>query len=66
VGSASGAAHAYSLADGSRLETWQAHRRSGKRVIQVRFNMSVPRATVPEKKYPFFENAPRDDRSSKN
>ena len=26
VGSASGAAHAYSLADGSRLETWQAHR----------------------------------------
>ena len=37
-----------------------------KRVIQVRFNMSVPRARVPEKKHPRVESAPRDNRSSKN
>ena len=35
------------------------------RVIQRRFNVSVPRARVPEK-HPRFETVPRDDRSSKD
>jgi hypothetical protein len=35
VGSDSGAAHAYSLADGSRIEMWQAHERSGCRSLVV-------------------------------
>ena len=35
------------------------------RVIQRRFNVSVPRACVPEK-HPRVESAPRDDRSSKS
>ena len=35
-------------------------------MIQVRFNVSVPRARVPKKKkHPRVESAPRDDRSSK-
>ena len=37
-----------------------------KRVIQVRFNMNVPRARVPQRKHPRVESAPRDDRSFKN
>ncbi len=41
------------------------HSRGGTRVIQVRFNLSVPRARV-QGKHPRFETVPRDDRSSKN
>ena len=46
---------------------YEAARRLGsKRVIQRRFDVRVPRASVPEEKHPRFETVPRDDRSSKN
>jgi hypothetical protein len=61
---------------GSRRKTWwpgfvrtSVDGRAGlgrKRVIQRRFNVSVPRACAFQKKHPRFESAPRDDRSSKN
>ena len=47
-------------------ETYDREIRGRTRVIQVRFNVSVPRARVPKKTHPCFEAVPRDDRSSKN